>query len=178
MARRRTHTILSKRRGAVLLEFVLMFPMFVYLIMFSFDIGRAVVTYGALTDGAYVAARSNAQIGLADPDVAIQAFNASAGSVPGIGCAGGPSAEPATVCSDTKAEGASAPQLTVGVRDNGSSPVVGPCTTGWSFVEVSVSKQFEPLSPGVGAVIGIVDEADGGAVTINAKAQVLCEVVR
>ena len=51
------------RRGAQMLEFAMLLPIFMFLIVFTFDMGRLVLTTVALNDVTQQAARSGAQVG-------------------------------------------------------------------------------------------------------------------
>lgn len=55
-----------RRRGAQMIEFALTLPLFIFLICFSLDAGRMILTQGALTDAAHQAARAGAQVGGGD----------------------------------------------------------------------------------------------------------------
>jgi Flp pilus assembly protein TadG len=76
-----------KRRGATLLEFAMVLPLILVLIMFAVDMGRMAMLSGALADATGVAARRAAQYGAAgNPTTgpARQAFDQQIVLVPGL----------------------------------------------------------------------------------------------
>lgn len=62
--RRLTHTRSDRRRrGATMMEFVLILPVLLFVTLFTIDMGNVILTNGAMQDAAYSAARSGAQLG-------------------------------------------------------------------------------------------------------------------
>lgn len=76
------------RRGTQMLEFALLMPFFFVLILFTFDVGRFVLTSTALHDAAYTASRAGAQVGggnLENSRTALAAFEDTARLNPMLG---------------------------------------------------------------------------------------------
>lgn len=77
----------KRRRGSVMIEFALVIPAFLFLIMFSIDMGRAVFYSGVLHDAVQQAARTGAQVGMAGTDragPARSAFDRAVDAAPGM----------------------------------------------------------------------------------------------
>jgi Flp pilus assembly protein TadG len=63
---RSRHTGSRRRsRGTQLLEFAIALPLFLFILMFSLDLGRLVFTSGLVHDAAFTSARAGAQLGAA-----------------------------------------------------------------------------------------------------------------
>ena len=148
----------TRRRGGVLLEFVLILPLFLYLTLMSFDVGRLMVTYGALTDSAYVAARSAAQVG-ADTKamaegVAGPAFDQAISGVPGI-------------------SGAAVKVVDTGFCSSASGKER-------PYIEVQATSTVRLMSPGMGRLASALSSEDAAkqsnGLQMASTAQVLCEV--
>lgn len=56
------------RRAATMLEFALILPMFMFMMMFTLDMGHLVLMSGAMQDATFSAARTGAQVGGAGID--------------------------------------------------------------------------------------------------------------
>lgn len=138
-----------RRRGAVLIEFVLILPLFLFLCMFSIDMGRLVIIAGAVNDATYVAARSGAQRGDAfEDDNAQIAFERARSSIPG-------------------ASALEAPELVI---------VQGRCTSSNSYIVVEAAQEVPLITPGLGRLVGMVNQEP--TFTVSSQATVLCEIVR
>lgn len=144
-----------RRRGAVMLEFVLVLPMFLFLVFFTVDMGRMTVLSGILSDSAYVAARSGAQRGganIAGDRNVERTFERDQSNIPNLGA-------------DRPA------QLRI---------INGSCTTDSSYIEVEVSKEVEFITPGLGVLLNL--PGGGGDPlapwTLRSKGTVLCEIRR
>lgn len=53
----------SLRRGATMLEFALVLPIFMFMLLFAIDMGHLVLMSGAMQDATFSAARTGAQVG-------------------------------------------------------------------------------------------------------------------
>lgn len=145
-----------RRRGAVMLEFVMILPMFLFLVFFTVDMGRMTMLSGMLSDTAYIAARAGAQHGtreVAGRDVIQEALDRVEGNMPTFGA-------------DNPI------QLT---QANAR------CSGPQSHVEVEVTKDVDFITPGLSSLLG----AFGGGSSVNlntwtlrSRATVLCEVSR
>ena len=145
----------ARRRGAVMLEFVLVLPMFLFLVFFTVDMGRMTMLSGMLSDSAYIAARAGAQHGtrnIAGRDVIAEALTNVEENMPSFGAE-----EP----------------MELNVLNS-------TCTGPQSHVEVEVSKRVEFITPGLGTLLGMPGGGgeDFDAWTLRSRATVLCEVSR
>jgi hypothetical protein len=95
---------LARRRGATLLEFLLILPLLIFVSLFTVDMGHVILVNGAMQDAAYAAARAGAQVGGGSLDpatgtfpcgtgasgstcrtgVSYEAFSAAVGNIPGF----------------------------------------------------------------------------------------------
>jgi Flp pilus assembly protein TadG len=117
----------ERRQGQGLVEFALILPVFVLLILVVFDLGRAVYAQHTIEN----AARAGARVAIVNQDQSAVA-NAAMGAAVGL--------DAAVVGVDTSRLKTSCPPPT-GMK-------IG-CTT-----EVSVTYQFRPLTPIVGTIVG------------------------
>jgi Flp pilus assembly protein TadG len=141
------------RRGAQMLEFAMLLPIFVLLIVFTFDMGRLVLTTVALQDAVQTAARAGAQVGGADIGGLRSSERAFQETV-----AAAPALDPAKVLSTSTPNGAR-------------------CTIAGSsrFVAYSAEYDFSFLTPGL---YQLVSAAMPGDFSIAATGVSRCEVVR
>lgn len=148
-----------RRRGraTVLLEFMMILPLFMFMTLFAVDMGRMILVAGAMNDAAYVSARAGAQRGYAgDPQngPARNAFNRAVDAIPGT------------------SSGADA-DFTI---------VRGTCNTANSYIVVEVTQDVDFITPGLGLLLGIVDRSErpglGPTWQLYSRGAVLCEVVR
>jgi hypothetical protein len=120
------------RRGQALVEFALIFPVFMLIIVALFDVGRAVFAYNTLTN----AAREAARLGIVNQD--LTSIRARAiGQAVSLGLAPG--------------------DIAVEFREDGLDPVANPvCTTPklGCVVIVSVSYDWQAVTPIVGQIVG------------------------
>jgi Flp pilus assembly protein TadG len=140
-----------RRRATVLLEFVMIMPLFMMLTMFSLDMGRIMVISGALNDATYVGARSAAQYGavnIGGVNVVERAFRNAVDDIPGI--------------DPTKA--------TVVV----TAPSSGVCRGTDVYIDARATYNMRLVTPWVDNLLDLF----GRTWTIRTNATVLCEVVR
>lgn len=145
-----------RRRGSQMLEFTLLMPIFMILILFTFDMGRLVMINTALHDAAQSAARAGAQIGganLENSAISLKAFDDTA-------------AAPGSVLDATKVIGR---QVTTGNYCTASGPD--------RFVTFQATYKFTFLTPLLKDLVGIGSDFDNGFV-ISASAVSRCEVVK
>lgn len=162
------------RRGSILLEFTLVLPLILALVIFAIDAGRIVLATADLHDAASVAARAGARQGFA-------------GSAPAPGTAlctgrldsGNPSYD--AFCQDVTSSGF------IGGYDVKSFEIVSPagratgprwCTRGYDenlFVTIVVGADMDFITPGLRAVLGR-DKADSLPLEVTAIAR--CENAR
>jgi Flp pilus assembly protein TadG len=150
----RSRTQRTRKPGTVLLEFALVLPLFIFFTLFSLDMGRMALVNGALSDAAYISARSGAQLGVATASATQSSFTAAAASIPSAG--------------------GSTPRVTV---------IKGNCTNASPYIVVEAEKDVSFITPGLSSLLNIF-AANGGSVdttqawTLKAKGTVLCEVIR
>ena len=148
-----------RRRATVLLEFMLILPLFLFMTVFAVDMGRMILISGALNDAAYVSARAGAQRGDAgnvENGPARNAFDRAAQMIPGAN-----------------------------MTENAEFRIVqGRCTDANSYVVIEVVQQVDFITPGLGRLLGLMAR-DPGAVpdtstgwALRSRGAVLCEVVR
>lgn len=152
--------IIRTRRGqrrtmaATLLEFVLLLPMVLFLMLFIFDMSRVLMVSGTAQDATYRAARAGAAYGGADPDgtqPSREAFNLTLDELPG----GSGVVEPLFV-------------IEAGTV----------CDLGDQYVEVRVDYGVDLMSPGLGRFLNIMNGegwSDGGF-RMSSSAVARCEV--
>lgn len=142
--------ISRRRRGTALLEFVMILPIFVFMILMSVDLGRMMLNYGAVSDASYIAARAGAQYGTASP-------------------AGRPG---------SKAAFANALAGMPGINEAEASLRIinGNCGSEVSYIVVEGSYPVKPFTPGLSAMLGVLNGTE--SFTLKTRAAVLCEVVR
>lgn len=143
-----------KRRGTVLLEFVMIFPAFLFLILFAVDMGRVILISGTLTDSAYVAARSGAQRGSATLDGnAERAFNRALDAMPGSAT----------------------------TQNVSFTIVAGECNASNSYIVIEAETDVQFITPGLDRLLAIgggegIGSEDG--LTLTSRGSVLCEIRR
>lgn len=142
-----------RRRATVLIEFVMVLPMFFYLTLFTLDVGRLAVAHTMLSDATYIGARSAAQYGrvyTTQGNVVQIAFENALRDMPGM--------DPAKASSSVTG-------TTVCRAGAGNSP----------YITVVGTYDMTFSTPGLQAVL---DAANGGGYLVRTKASVLCEVAR
>lgn len=148
-ASRRTRT---RRRGAILLEFMMVLPMFLLLMVLTVDLGHLMFVYGATEDATYSAARAAAQAGGASTGQAQTRFNTSIASLPAIN--------------------ASASSLNL---------IDGECRID-PIIKVEGSVTIKTITPGLDALFTLVSGKSAttglNGFTVKTQAIVLCEVTQ
>lgn len=145
-----------RSRATALLEFVLLLPMFMFLMLFIFDVSRVLMVSGVAQDAAYRAARAGAVYGGADPDgsrPALAAFNQATRELPG---------------------GGSLQNARVEIV-RGSECI----STAGEYVEIRVHYDIDMVTPGLGRLLnGINGLPADGAYHLSSTAIARCEVAR
>lgn len=156
VARRRAPTGLASarrgRRGAQMLEFVLILPFFLLLMVAAIDMGRLVLTQTALHDAAYTASRTGAQLGGANVggnNIAANVFYETVAATPGLEL--------------------SRTTLTY------TGPALCQAFSSARFVRVDATYNFQFLTPGLYSLLNV---SAGGNWTVRATGVSRCEVVR
>lgn len=153
----------NRPRGAQLVEFALVLPIFLFLILFSIDMGRMVFYSGVVHDAAFTSARAGAQVGAAGSSAkgaSRDAYFDAISQVPGNGDAD-------TIATFSVERGASCDR----------SP-----TSPNRFVQVRGTLSVEFITPGMRTLLTIGGNGerfdDLGAWTLPATGIARCEVVR
>lgn len=157
----------SRSRGGQLLEFTLLLPMALFLLVFSIDMGRTVLATTGLQDAAAVGARAGARIGFS-------------GGVPGEGvCVG--SFSTGNPSYDAFCESAS---ILGGARITGVE-IISPngygsrfCTESPesnTYVTIRVRARIDYITPGLATLIGM-STGTGDDIVVTGTAR--CEVTR
>lgn len=153
-----------------MIEFALVFPLLLFFLVATIDMGMAVLYYAGLQDAAYSTARAAAQAGGANvgtPPIVRTALENAIGNIPGHA---GQSVQPLDA-------GASPGPGQVGYRVITGSPkctVTGPS----AYVTVDVSSTPHMITPGIGSVLNFLDSGNAsGDWTMHATAVARCEVV-
>lgn len=121
-------------RGQTLVEFALIIPIFILIVMGIFDVGRAIYTYTTINNAAHEAAR----LAIVDQNTA-EVRDTAVGQAVGVRVAPG--------------------DVTVRWL-NASFADVAPCNTTPRFgctVEVTVTSEFTPSTPIIGDLMGTID---------------------
>ena len=165
-----------RARAAVMLEFIMVFPMALVIVMFSIDIAKVYMASNATQYAAAVASRTGATYGAA---------GASAGS-----CVTAQSpARTSHLVLDTFCEklsslpgGTSAKtyltSLEIGPTNN--TPVAGACSTANAsdgYVKVSVTSVIPSIVPGLNAILGLAQGSASAGWRIRVTQEVRCEIV-
>lgn len=164
------------RRAVAMLEFALILPMFLLLLVFAFDMGHLVLMSGAMQDATFTAARTGAQLGGAGLSMP------SGSKVCGDGeCSQG---EAWTSLQDTVAQIPTVRSL--GVNNTLKMTIrQGAVCTQFGDDHVVIDSHFRVrlITPGLGALLAMVStKNDAGAGLdewpLTATAVARCEVVR
>lgn len=142
----------TRRRGAQMLEFVLILPFFLLLMVASIDMGRLVLTQTTLHDAAYTASRTAAQLGGANVggnNIASTVFYETVAATPGL-------------------ELGRTSLLFTG-------PALCQAFSSARFVRVDAAYNFQFLTPGLYSLVNV---AAGGNWTVRATGVSRCEIVR
>ena len=162
------------RRAATMIEFAFVLPIFMFLLLFTIDMGQVILMSGAMQDATFSAARAGAQIGGASYDARTgTAVCASSGR-----CSAGSTyrtfqraVEQIPFASQNTVKGMS-------IRHGGTCATRGAN----AYVEVRTSYAVRLATPGLNAMLDVVkgSSASGGdgAWAMSATGLARCEVVR
>lgn len=142
----------SRRRGAEMLEFAILFPFFLFMILFTIDMGHVVLVTGQVQDAGASAARYGAQLG-------------------------GAGTRSQTVFTDTidRTPGLQASKSSMTVESGSICARTGPNT----FVALRATYDVPLIAPGLGALLNLTVGNDGpsGTWRTTANAVSRCEIV-
>lgn len=161
-------TMLTRTRrskASVMLEFALILPLALAIMLFTVDMGRLVLLSTGLHDSAAVAARAGARQGLVGTDSSGPAFNAfteASQVVPGLATS------------------------TFEVNSPRTIPAGGGgnfwCTPNDQYVRVTGKADISFITPGLGALLSMVGSVDPSSVpssvSISSTGVARCEVIR
>lgn len=136
------------RRGAQLLEFLLVLPLMLFVMLFTVDMGRLALAHSAVTEAAFSAARQGGQAGRTSDSTAAATAHEVLIHAPVV----------------------DADQATTTVL-----PGRRVCSSSNVYVQVRVSTEVGMLTPGLGRLVGMV-VADDWAVAATGTAR--CEIAR
>jgi Flp pilus assembly protein TadG len=138
------------RKGVELIEFAIVMPLLIFIILFSIDMGRNIFVAGTLQDAVYISARTGAQVGGANiGGTPHAAFNSAFANIPG----------------------AASGSVTWTVTSGGTCTLSGANT--YVIITATYPEQF--VTPGLGAALSVVT---GAPPHITAVGVARCEVVR
>lgn len=161
----------KRNKGTVLLEFAMILPMFLFLILFSVDMGRYLLIAGALGDATYVGTRAVAQTATLNSNgvnVGETSFNNAISTIPFLNGESTDPNSPGRAKFQVLGTGNSAALPENTCRVGGSLYVVGRGT-------VSVNL----LTPGIGVLFGLSGQSvSGNTIEVEQRAQLRCEVLR
>lgn len=149
-----------RRRGAELIEFALLMPLFLYMIIFSIDMGQMVLLSGVVHDDAFVGARASAELG--------------------GGTTGTAAAQKAVKDSLSLVPTVNASQATVTVPDQYSTCNTSGQPSG-TYIQVNVSYPAQFITPGLSSLMSLMNPSSNdssGAWTLKATGVARCEIVR
>lgn len=161
--------MIARRRGAAFLEFVLVLPFLLGVLLLTLDVGRLVLAQASLQDATSAAARAGARVGYA-------------GGAPSQNCSAGASSVDIayrTFC--TAAQGMpTGPILSFTINEPlDLTPLGATCTSsiGSQYVRVTATSDFRPLTPGLALFSG---SAEGGLrrMDIASTSVARCEISR
>lgn len=160
---------MRRPRGGAFLEFVLLLPFLVGILLLTLDVGRMVLVKSSLQDATSAAARASARVGYA-------------GSVPSLGCVSpGSAADIAhrTFCASVAGMPTGPISSFTIVEPSSITSLGATCTTDIDsqYVRVVAVADFQPLTPGLALFRG---SSGGGlqATSIAATSVARCEVAR
>jgi Flp pilus assembly protein TadG len=146
-----------RRRGAAMLEFAIVLPVMLFLLLFTLDVGRTLLVQSVVQDSAFAAARAAAQIG--ETSGAESVFSSSLALMPAA-----IDTEVLRISSGTGRAGASA-------QSAGQTE----CSIERPYVYVYAQVRVPLFTPGLGALIGAARQEGW---TLSASAVARCEVAR
>jgi Flp pilus assembly protein TadG len=148
-----------RTRGAQLLEFAITLPLFLFMLMFSLDLGRMVFMSGLIHDAAFTSARAGAQIGgagSATTGASRKAFN--------------------EVVSNYGWKGTDATYKVVS-----GATCAKAANSADNFVAVDVSYKVFFITPGLNSLLGVLrggPTASDGSWTLKATGLARCEITK
>lgn len=151
-----------KKRGTALLEFMLIFPAFIILILFTVDMGRLILLSSALSDSTHVATRAVAQHGFVGSAAQNNGNAAFQSTIQSFGLFGGSSvSSPTFTVADTNA-----------CRRGGSGSA--------AFVKGTGEVSIDLVTPGLGLLLGGIGGGGGvdGEINLKEEALLRCEITR
>lgn len=162
------------RRAVAMIEFALVLPMFLFLIVFTIDMGHLILMSGSVQDATHTAARVGAQLGGAG-------VNTNSGG--GIACGNGSrncNSDAYRALTDTVAQIPTAD--TLGQLEHMEIATGSRCTTGGADDHVTLRVRYSTrlVTPGLSALLSFVSGKPENyeSWNLNATAVARCEVVR
>jgi Flp pilus assembly protein TadG len=150
----RTRTRTGSRRGQTLVEFALVLPIFILLLVGIFDFGRAIYAYNTISN----AAREGVRVGIVDQNcnvIGAEAANHAASLdvnfAPTVAAPCGP-AGTGVVIQFLNSDGS-----TPSGGDNCVEPDLDPGVPIGCLVEVTVSYEYNAATPIIGNLVGTLD---------------------
>lgn len=171
VARRRRRGPLG--RAATLLEFTMVIPIFIFMMLFSVDMGMLMLTSGAVNDAAFSAARAGAQAGGGGYDPSSQGFVCGNGP-----CAGSVSSEAAF---DSAMQAPLSEEIWTYDEDGFRIVSGAECRNGGedAYVTVTLPYRVNMFTPGLAAMLGMVNEGSAGdEFKLVATGVARCEIYR
>lgn len=147
----RRHNAPRTRRGVQMIEFAILFPAFIFALLFTIDCGRIMLAQSILQDSTFQAARAGAQVGDAGPaegGVSHRAFTQAISAMPGY-------------TSGTATFGVT--QGTCGLAGDDA------------FIVVHSGYELRLLTPGLASMLNLVVDGDWD---LAANSAARCEIVR
>lgn len=148
------------RRAAELIEFAILLPIFLYMIIFAIDMGNMVMMSGIVHDAAFVGAQAGAQLGGGSQgdSAATSAARGALALVPGV----------------------TASRVSATIYDG-----YGNCNSSGNangtYIELKVTYPAQFITPGLGALMSIISRSgnnENGAWSLSAVGVARCEIAR
>ena len=144
-----------RRRGVVMIEFAMILPLFLFLMLFTVDMGRMVLLQAGLQDATQQSARAGAQVGGASISNRSRiTFDSAIDAAPGL-------------------ESGRVSRFTI---NSG-----GTCSAGQTNVTIDARYSASLITPGLTALLGVFagqDGQDAGDWSLSATSVARCEVLR
>lgn len=161
------------KRAATMIEFAFILPIFMFLLLFTIDMGQVILMSGAMQDATFSAVRAGAQVGGASYDAR-------------TGVAACQATGPCTTGSTYRTFKKATSQIPFAATNTVKGMSIlsgGKCaTTGANaFVSVRTDYSVKLITPGLNAMLGMIDGATTAgdpAWQLHATAVARCEVVR
>lgn len=168
-----------RRRGATLIEFVLILPLLMFVALFAVDMGNVILVNGAMQDATYTAARAGAQVGGASlmPNGTYPCGTRSSGS----SCSSGASYEAFREAA-THVPGYASKQISgarMKVLTGGKCVAQATTARSDNHVTIAVTYQQKLITPGLAILMNWSGaDIDDGSWNMEVTASSRCEVVR